>query len=374
MSAKSSKPPVPSRQDAETAIADRRRGRGACSNAAGRYESERRDVFDDGWESLADLDAFGTEVREEMARSIIATNDSPDIGFDQSINAYRGCEHGCIYCFARPTHCHLGYSAGIDFETKLTAKVNAAELLEKALSKPSYRVKPIMLGTNTDPYQPVERERRITRSILEVLARTRHPVGIVTKSALVTRDLDILAPMAAEGLVHVGLSVTTLDNRLSRSMEPRASAPAKRLEAIGALSQAGVPVRVMAAPMIPALNDPELERILEAGAARGAQTASYILLRLPLEVAPLFREWLAQTYPDRAQRVMALVRDTRGGKDYDSRFGVRKRGEGPYAQQLAARFRLALRRFGLKRDHPPLRTELFRPPARSGQFDLFGPP
>ena len=216
-------------------------------------------MFDDGWESLAELDGFKTEVREEMARSIIATNDSPDIGFDRSINAYRGCEHGCIYCFARPTHCHLGYSAGIDFETKLTAKMNAAELLEEALSKPGYRAKPIMLGTNTDPYQPIERERRITRAILEVLARTRHPVGIVTKSALVTRDLDILAPMAEQGLVHVGISVTTLDNRLSRSMEPRASAPGKRLEAVRALCEAGVPVRVMAAPMIPALNDAELE-------------------------------------------------------------------------------------------------------------------
>jgi DNA repair photolyase len=369
-----SKVPVPARQDAATAPSDRRRGRGACSNAAGRYESERRDVFDDGWESLAELDGFTTEVREEMARTIIATNDSPDIGFDQSINAYRGCEHGCIYCFARPTHCHLGYSAGIDFETKLTAKVNAAELLEKALSKPTYRVKPIMLGTNTDPYQPIERDQRITRSILEMLAHARHPVGIVTKSALVTRDLDILAPMAAQGLVHVGLSVTTLDNRLSRSMEPRASAPAKRLEAIRALSEAGIPGRVMAAPMIPALNDAEMERILEAGAARGAQTASYILVRLPLEVAPLFREWLAEAYPGRATRVMSLIRDMRGGKDYDARFGVRKRGEGPYAQALAARFAIALRRFGLTRDHPPLRTDLFRPPSPSGQFDLFNPP
>ncbi len=374
MSAPTSKAPIPSSQDAETALAERRRGRGACSNAAGRYESERRDVFDDGWESIGDLEAFKTEVREELARSIIATNDSPDIGFDQSINAYRGCEHGCIYCFARPTHCYLGLSAGIDFETKLTAKVNAAELLEKALRSPRYRVKPIMLGTSTDPYQPIERERRITREILQVLASARHPVGIVTKSALVTRDLDILAPMAAQGLVHVGISVTTLDNRLSRSMEPRASAPARRLEAIRALSKVGVPVRVMAAPMIPALTDPELERILGAGAAHGARTASYILLRLPSEVAPLFREWLAETYPDRARRVMTLVQDTRGGKDYDSRFGVRKRGEGPYAQQLGARFAIALRRFGLKRDHPPLRTDLFRPPATPSQLDLFAPP
>jgi len=374
MNARSVMPPLKSPQDAETVKPDRRRGRGACSNAAGRYESERRDVFDDGWESFAELESFKTEVREEMARSIIATNDSPDIGFDQSINAYRGCEHGCIYCFARPTHAHLGYSAGIDFETKLTAKVNAAERLEKALANPRYRVKPIMLGTNTDPYQPIERERRITRSILEVLAEARHPVGVVTKSALVTRDLDILAPMAAQGLVHVGVSVTTLDNRLSRGMEPRASAPAKRLEAIHMLSAAGVPVRVMAAPMIPALNDAEMERILEAGGARGAHTASYILVRLPLEVAPLFREWLAQNYPDRARRVMALIQDTRGGKDYDSRFGVRKRGEGPYAQALAARFRLALRRFGLTRDHPPLRTDLFQRPSPTGQFDLFSAP
>jgi len=374
MAGRSSKPPAPALHDAETVFSERRRGRGACSNAAGRYEGARRDVFDDGWESLGELDSFRTEVREEMARSIIATNDSPDIGFDQSINAYRGCEHGCIYCFARPTHCHLGLSAGIDFETRLTAKVNAAELLEKALSNPRYRCKPIMLGTNTDPYQPVERERLITREVLEVLATARHPVGIVTKSALVTRDLDILAPMAAQGLVHAGISVTTLDNRLSRSMEPRASAPGKRLEAIGALSQAGVPVRVMAAPMIPALNDEQLERILEAGAERGAQTASYILVRLPLEVAPLFREWLAQTYPDRARRVMALIQDTRGGKDYDSRFGARRRGDGPYAQTLAARFTIALRRFGLDRDHPPLRADLFRPPAPPDQLNLFSAP
>lgn len=374
MTARSAKPPTPARHDAATTRAERRRGRGACSNTAGRYERERRDVFDDGWESLAALDAFKTEVREEMARSIIATNASPDIAFDQSINAYRGCEHGCIYCFARPTHCHLGHSAGIDFETKLTAKVNAAKLLEKALRKPGYRVRPIMLGTNTDPYQPIERERRITRAILEVLARTRHPFGIVTKSALITRDLDILAPMARQGLVQVGLSVTTLDNRLSRSMEPRASAPAKRLEAIRTLSEAGVPVRALAAPMIPALNDAELERILRESAARGARTASYILVRLPLEVAPLFREWLAQSYPDRAARVMALIHDTRRGQDYDSRFGVRRRGEGAYAQALAARFAIALRRFGLKRDHPPLRIDLFRPPAPPGQFELFAPP
>ncbi len=374
MAGRSSKSPAPALHDAKTVFSELRRGRGACSNAAGRYENARRDVFDDGWESLGELDAFRTEVREEKARSIITTNDSPDIGFDQSINAYRGCEHGCIYCFARPTHCHLGLSAGIDFETRLTAKVNAAELLERALSRRGYCVKPIMLGTNTDPYQPVERERRITRAILEVLAEARHPVGIVTKSALVTRDLDILAPMAQQGLVHVGVSVTTLDNRLSRWMEPRASAPAKRLEAVRALSQAGVPVRVMAAPMIPALNDAELERILQAGAERGAQTASYILVRLPLEVAPLFREWLAQAYPDRAARVMKLIQDTRGGKDYDARFGVRKRGEGAYAQALAARFAITLRRFGLKREHPPLRIDLFRPPTQSGQFDLFAPP
>ncbi|MFP3920724.1 MAG: PA0069 family radical SAM protein [Dichotomicrobium sp.] len=374
MTKRATQPPAPARHDAETAFSERRRGRGACSNAAGRYEGERRDVFDDGWESLCELDAFRTEVREETARSIIATNDSPDIGFDQSINAYRGCEHGCIYCFARPTHCHLGYSAGIDFETKLTAKINAAELLEKALANPRYQVKPIMLGTNTDPYQPIERERRITRAILEVLERARHPVGIVTKSALVTRDLDILAPMAEQGLVNVAISVTTLDNRLSRVMEPRASAPMKRLEAIRALSEAGVPTRVMAAPMIPALNDAEMERIMQAAAGRGAQAASYILLRLPLEVAPLFREWLAQNYPDRASRVMSLIQDMRGGKDYDSRFGVRKRGEGPYAQALAARFAIARRRFGLTREHPPLRTGLFRPPRPRDQFDLFAEP
>jgi DNA repair photolyase len=357
--------------DTDTLPAERRRGRGACANASGRFESERRDVFDDGWETLASLEALRTEIAEEHARSIIATNDSPDIGFDQSINVYRGCEHGCIYCYARPSHCYLGYSAGLDFETRLVAKTNAAERLRAALGAPRYRVRAIIMGTNTDPYQPIERRYQLTRQVLEVLAQTNHPVGIVTKSALVLRDIDVLAPMAAKGLAHVAVSVTSLDHRLSRNMEPRASSPARRLEAIAGLSAAGIPTRVMVAPVIPALNEPEMEAILARAADAGATCASYIILRLPLEVAPLFREWLAQTFPDKAARVMSLVRAMRAGKDYDPTFGVRMRGEGAYAAQIAARFAIALRRHGLNKQRPALRTDLFRPPP-AAQFDLFG--
>ncbi len=357
--------------DARTMDAQRRRGRGACANASGRFEGERRDVFDDGWETLASLEALRTEVSEEQARAIIATNDSPDIGFDQSINVYRGCEHGCIYCFARPTHCYLGYSAGLDFETRLVAKTNAAERLQAALASPRYRARAIMMGTNTDPYQPIERRYQLTRQVLKVLAHTNHPVGIVTKSAMILRDIDLLAPMAAKGLAHVAISVTSLDHRLSRSMEPRASSPARRLEAIAALSAAGIPTRVMVAPVIPALNEPEMEAIIARAADAGATSASYIVVRLPLEVAPLFREWLEQNFPDRAARVMSLVRAMRGGKDYDADFGTRMSGEGAYATQIAARFSLALRRHGLNRQRAALRTDLFRPPA-GDQFDLFG--
>lgn len=364
---------VPPIHDAAPVAKERRRGRGSLSNSASRFDAQRRDTFDDGWESLASLSGFRTEVLEERARRIITTNDSPDIGFDQSINAYRGCEHGCVYCYARPTHCYLGYSAGLDFETKLIAKINAAELLEQELARPGYTARPIMLGTNTDPYQPIERQRRLTRRILEVLLRTNHPVGIVTKSALVIRDIDILAPMAERGLVKVALSLTTLDHRLARKMEPRASTPRKRLDAIAALSHAGIPTQVMAAPMIPGLNDSELERILEHAAQAGAVAASYVLLRLPLEVAPLFREWLQEAFPGKAKRVMSLLRSARDGKDYQSGFGTRMRGEGPYAEQIAARFALAKRRLGLERDHAPLRTDLFRPPSTAArpQLDLF---
>jgi DNA repair photolyase len=351
---------------------ERRRGRGARSNRSSRYDREQRVDTDDGWESLGSLDGFKTELRREIARSIIATNDSPDISFSQSINPYRGCEHGCIYCFARPTHSYLGHSAGLDFETKIYAKVNAAELLERELANPRYVPQVIALGAVTDPYQPVEREHCITRSILEVLDRTSHPVGIVTKSALVVRDIDILARMASRGLVKVALSVTTLDRRLARRMEPRAATPPKRLEAIRLLSEAGIPTVVMTAPIIPALNDSEIESLLEAAAKAGAKEAGYVLLRLPIELKELFREWLATEYPDRAGRVINILRSMHGGKDYIAEFGHRQRGSGPYAQQIAARFRLAARRNGLNERTLRMRTDLFRPPVPAGgQMRLF---
>jgi DNA repair photolyase len=344
-----------------------RRGRGARSNHAGRFEAESREDFDDGWEGLGDLDVFKTEVQEETARTIITRNDSPDISFDRSINAYRGCEHGCVYCYARPTHCYLGHSAGLDFETKLYAKTNAATLLEQELAHPPYKPKVIALGTNTDPYQPIEREYGITRSILEVLERTSHPVGIVTKSALVARDIDILERMAARGLAKVALSVTTVDRRLARAMEPRAATPEKRLEAIGKLSDAGIPVGVMVAPIIPGLNDHEIESILEAAYAAGARKAGYVLLRLPLELKEIFREWLATEFPDRAQRVLSVLQSMHGGKDYVADFGLRQRGRGPYADQIAKRFRLALKRLGLNIDRQDLRCDLFQAPVLAGQ-------
>jgi DNA repair photolyase len=349
----------------------RRRGRGARSNRAGRYESALREDFDDGWESLGGLPPFKTEVARETARSIIATNDSPDIGFDQSINPYRGCEHGCIYCYARPTHAWLGLSPGLDFETRLTAKVNAAELLERELASPRYVPKVIALGAVTDPYQPIERQHRITRAVLAVLDAASHPVGIVTKSALVVRDLDILAGMAARGLVKVAISVTTLDRGVARKMEPRAATPERRLDAIRALSAAGVPVSVMAAPIIPALNDSEIERILESARDAGAREAGYVLLRLPMELKELFREWLATEFPDRAQRVINVLRSMHGGKDYVAAFGIRQRGTGPYAAQIGARFRLAAKRLGLNERHLALRTDLFRRPVpKGGQLSL----
>jgi len=347
--------------------AERRRGRGAISNHTGRFEAERREAYDDGWESLGDLDAFKTEVYDEPARTIITRNDSPDISFDRSINPYRGCEHGCIYCYARPTHCYLGHSAGLDFETKLYAKPNAAELLEKELANPRYTPEVIAIGTNTDPYQPIERERRIMRSILEVLERASHPVGIVTKSALVVRDIDILERMAKRGLARVALSVTTLDRHIARAMEPRAATPGKRLEAIRRLSEAGIPASAMVAPIIPGLTDSEIEGILEAVHEAGATSAGYVLLRLPLEIKVLFREWLASEFPDRADRVIHLMQSMHGGHDYTSDFGVRQRGTGPYAEQIGMRFRLAAKRLGLNEDRQPLRTDLFQRPVLSGQ-------
>ncbi len=351
--------------------AERRRGRGARSNVSGRFESERREIVDDGWESGADLPAFKTTLHQDTARRVISRNDSPDISFDQSINPYRGCEHGCTYCYARPTHCYLGHSAGLDFETQLYVKPNAAALLEAELAKPGYKPSTIALGTNTDPYQPIERQLGLTRQILEVLEAARHPVGIVTKSALVLRDADILSRMAKDGLAKVALSVTTLDRRLARSMEPRASTPTKRLEALRGLHAAGVPTAVMVAPIIPALNDHEIEGILEAASAAGVAEAGYVMLRLPLEIGQLFREWLATDYPERASRVMKLVQEMHDGRDYRSAFGLRQKGSGPYAGQVAMRFRLALKRLGLNEHRERLRTDLFRKPgAKNGQLSL----
>lgn len=361
--------PVPKRRapEAEDIRSERRRGRGAVSNRTGRFETQLYDLTDDGWESLGELEAFSTSVQEECAKSIVTTNESPDIGFDQSINPYRGCEHGCIYCYARPTHAFLGLSAGLDFETKLFAKVNAPELLERALADPKYDPKTIALGTNTDPYQPIEQRYRITRRILEIFKRTNHPVGIVTKSALVVRDIDILSAMAERNLVKVALSVTTLDRKLARAMEPRATTPERRLEALELLSAAGIPTAVMCAPIIPALNDAEIETILTRAKAMGASEAGYVVLRLPLEISDLFQEWLAENAPDRASRVMSLVRQMRGGKDYDSTWGKRMRGQGPYAWQIGRRFQLATKRLGLNKKHFGLRTDLFQPPVLPGQ-------
>jgi DNA repair photolyase len=328
-----------------------RKGRGAVTNPPIRFESTRTEAWDDGWGTLAaefaELPPLPTELIREKAKSALSWNDSPDIGFDRSLNPYRGCEHGCIYCYARPAHAYVGMSPGLDFETRLMFKPELPELLEKELSKPGYQAKPVALGANTDPYQPIERTLGITRRVLEVLERFGHPVTIVTKSAGVLRDLDILQRMAARNLVHVCLSVTTLDLKLARAMEPRAATPLKRLEAVAALAKAGVPVGVLAAPMIPGLNDAELERILEMSARAGAQRAGYVLLRLPHEIGGMFESWLARHHPDRAARVLALVRETRGGQLYNSRFGQRQTGTGPYAELLAQRFRVALRRFGL---------------------------
>ncbi len=347
-------------------LAERRRGRGAQTNPSGRFEAKKRQAWDDGWESLAELPAIRTDVQDEQAKRIITRNASPDISFDRSINPYRGCEHGCAYCYARPSHAFMGLSPGLDFETRLFAKPDAAALLESELAEPGYRPATIAMGTNTDPYQPIERQRRITRSILEVLERTGHPVGIVTKSALVTRDIDILGAMAERGLAKVAISLTSLDRKLARTMEPRAAAPHKRLEAMEALAKAGIPVTAMTAPVIPALNDMELERLLDAARASGASEAGYVLLRLPLEVAPLFKEWLSAHYPDRADHVLSLTRSMRHGKDYDSAWGKRMRGAGPYAWQIGRRFELATRRLGLNASRVKLRTDLFTPPVPVG--------
>ena len=351
---------------------ERRRGRGAQSNASGRYEPLARIAFDDGWRSLDELPPFKTTVQTEAARKIITRNDSPDIGFDRSINPYRGCEHGCVYCFARPTHAHLGLSPGIDFESRLFVKPEAAELLEKELSASGYEPRVIAIGTNTDPYQPIERRYKVMRRILEVLDRAGHPVGIVTKSALVLRDLDILARMAERRLAKVALSVTTLDGELARKMEPRAATPMRRLETLRRLAQVGVPTTALVAPVIPALNDSEIERILDAVAAAGVKEAGYVLLRLPLEVRDLFREWLIENYPDRYRHVFKLIRDTRGGKDYDSAWGKRMKGSGPYAWMIGRRFEVACEKLRLNARKFTLTTEHFRHPNPvSEQLSLF---
>jgi len=351
---------------------DRRRGRGAQSNASGRYEPLARVAFDDGWQSLEDLPPFATSVSVDASRKVITRNESPDIGFDRSINPYRGCEHGCIYCFARPTHAYLGLSPGLDFESKLFVKPDAPALLERELSAPNYTPRTIAIGTNTDPYQPIERRYEIMRQILEVLEAAGHPVGIVTKSSLVLRDLEILARMAKRNLIKVAISVTTLDPKLARIMEPRAPTPSRRIEALRQLSAAGVPTAVMVAPIVPAINDAEIERILDAAAAVGVSGAGYVMLRLPLEVRDLFREWLMANYPDRYRHVFKLVREMRGGKDYDSTWGRRMKGSGPYAWMIGRRFEVACEKLGLNEEKAKLTAEHFHPPRPSAvQLDLF---
>ena len=350
-----------------------RKGRGATSNRVGRYERHAKEAIDDGWGSLdEDLPPLQTELRPDTSRSVIAWNESPDIPVDRSINPYRGCEHGCVYCYARPTHAFLGLSPGQDFESKLFFKPDAARILEAELAKPSYRCKFIALGTNTDPYQPTEKRLEITRSILQVLAAHDHPLSITTKSALVTRDIDILAPMAAKGLATVSISVTTLDGTLARTLEPRTSTPSKRLDAIRALNDAGVPCGVMVAPCIPGLTDAEMETILDAASAAGAREAAYIALRLPLEIKELFEEWLHSHAPGRAKHVLNLMREMRGDALYQSEFGTRMKGTGPYAALMERRFELACTRLGLNRARATLDTTRFHRPPRTGdQLSLF---
>jgi DNA repair photolyase len=342
-------PPLPSTVTEITAPA--RKGRGATSNPPNRFNTHESISTDDGWATLetdfADLPPLPTTLLRDSSRSVISYNDSPDLGFDRAVNPYRGCEHGCVYCFARPSHAYLGYSAGLDFETKLLFKPDVAEILEKELRKPGYIPRPITLGSNTDPYQPIERTLKLTRAVLGVLDRFNHPVTIVTKSDGVVRDLDLLKPLAERNLVRVCLSVTTLDGNLARRMEPRASTPARRLLAIEALNRAGIPTGVLAAPMIPALNDAEMERILEAASRAGARWGGYVLLRLPHELKQIFEDWLMQHFPDRARHVLELIRQTRSGALYDAKFGQRFAGTGVYADMLASRFTRAAKQFKL---------------------------
>lgn len=349
------------------------KNRGAISNPEGRFEKERREVFDDGWDLEEEvLPPLETTILQEIAKSIITRNDSPDIGFDQSINPYRGCEHGCIYCYARPSHAYMNMSPGLDFETKIFYKVDGAKLLEKELSHPRYVCKPVVVGANTDPYQPLESKLKVTREILEVFNRYNHPVVIITKSALIERDIDLLAQLAARSLVKVAVSVTTLSTQLKQILEPRTATPKARLRVIRTLTQARVPVRVMAAPMIPMINDMELEKILQLAGEAGAPFASYTLIRLPYEVKDLFKEWLAKHFPDRAQRVMSHIRQMRGGKEYDATFGKRMHGEGEFAKLLATRFQLACQRFNLNQTHSMvLDTQSFKRPNLSKQMELW---
>lgn len=350
-----------------------KRGRGAQSNESGRFEPHVRITEDDGWGSAEeDAPRLLTTVTIERPKTIITRNDSPDISFDRSINPYRGCEHGCVYCFARPTHAYMGLSPGLDFESRLFVKPDAAVLLERELAAKNYQPKTIAIGTNTDPYQPIEREHRVMRQVLEVLARTNHPVGIVTKSALVLRDLDLLQPMAEKGLVKVALSVTTLDPVLARRMEPRAATPQRRLATIAALAEAGIPTTVMVAPIIPGLTDAEIETILAGAYAAGAREAGYVMLRLPLELRDLFSEWLVAHYPDKFRHILSLVRSVRNGKTYDATFGKRMTGSGPYAWMIGRRFEAAAAKIGFGRTRLKLRNDLFQPPARAGeQLRLF---
>ncbi|PCJ94367.1 MAG: radical SAM protein [Hyphomicrobiales bacterium] len=358
---------------------EQKKGRAALTNASGRFERLSRHQIDDGWDGADDADSafdapqkLKTQVQVERPKRIITRNQSPDISFDRSINPYRGCEHGCSYCFARPSHAFMGLSPGQDFESRLFAKPDAAQLLEQELADPKYVPRVIALGTNTDPYQPIEKHWRITRSILEVMERTNHPVGIVTKSAMVQRDIDILARMAKKGLVKVALSVTTLDRELSRKMEPRAATPEKRLETLQALHNAGIPTAMMVAPIIPGLNDSEIEKILDAGRAVGVSQAGYVMLRLPNEVKDIFRQWLLTHYPDRYRHVMSLVKSMHGGKDYDAKWGKRMSGQGPYAWMVGRRFEKACERAGIGKRHIELRTDLFQKPAKqSDQLSLF---
>jgi DNA repair photolyase len=349
------------------------KGRGARSNDSGRYEADRREEFDDGWTDQDEAAApLRTTLSPEHARTIIARNTSPDVGFDRSINPYKGCEHGCIYCYARPSHAWMGLSPGLDFESRIFFKPNAASLLEQELSKPRYVCKRIHIGGNTDPYQPVERETLSTRSILQVMQRFRQPFSIITKSVLIARDADILGPMGRNGLASAFVSITTLDRGLARAMEPRASTPVKRLEAISRLADAGCPVGVGFAPVIPGLNDHEMEAILEAAQKAGATSAMYVTLRLPLEIKDLFREWLADARPERAARVMSLIRQTRGGKDYDPDWAQRMKGTGPVAELIATRFKAAIKRYSLDAPRTPLDVTQFRvPPDMRPQMDLF---